>query len=201
MRDRSGRIWVAADGYLELFDPGTEAFVHDPSEVRQISAINRDRSGTIWICTRQGLIQLDPVTGATARFQHAPINSARDGLTMLDVMNEIRMFFRRERAVISLDEAPSINSRDRSLSPLARVEQIEMRDWVHASLARLSARDRTAIRLRDLDGLTLSETAGALDASESAAKSTHFRARHRLASALRATSRVGTEKGTLLRAA
>jgi len=44
-----------------------------------------------------------------------------------------------------------------------------------------------AIRLRDLEGLTLPETATALDKSESAAKSVHFRARRRLKVALLAS--------------
>ncbi|HTX40109.1 MAG TPA: sigma-70 family RNA polymerase sigma factor [Bryobacteraceae bacterium] len=100
-------------------------------------------------------------------------------------LNEIRMFFRRDRHTVSLEEFPHIDSRDRGLSPLARFEQIERRDWLQAAMAKLSERDRAAIRLRDLDELSLSETAEALERSEAAAKSTHFRARQRLACALR----------------
>ena len=99
--------------------------------------------------------------------------------------NEMRMFFRGERGTISLDEFPDIDPGDRTLSALARVEQIERLEWLYAGLATLSERDRTAIRLRDLDGLSISETAEALAISKGAVRSTHFRARKRLAHALR----------------
>ena len=104
-------------------------------------------------------------------------------------MNEIRMFFRRDRGHLSLDERAHIDSRDGALSPLASFEQTELREWLLAAMAKLSARDRAAIRLRDLDGLTLSEAAQALECSEPAAKSILFRARRRLAHALLATPR------------
>jgi RNA polymerase sigma-70 factor (ECF subfamily) len=103
--------------------------------------------------------------------------------------NEMRLFFRSERGTISLDEFPKIDPSDRAPSPLARVEQIEKLEWLRAGLAKLSERDRTAIRLRDLDGLSIAETAEALATSKGAVKSTHFRARKRLAYVLRGTSR------------
>jgi RNA polymerase sigma-70 factor (ECF subfamily) len=104
-------------------------------------------------------------------------------------LNEMRMFFRGQRGAISLDEFPSINPSDRAPSALARYEQLEKLEWLHAGLAKLSERDRTAIRLRDLDGLSIAETAEALAISKAAVKSTHFRARKRLAHALRGASR------------
>jgi RNA polymerase sigma-70 factor (ECF subfamily) len=103
--------------------------------------------------------------------------------------NEMRMSFRIDRGTISLDEFPNIDPSDRAPSPLTRFEQIERQEWLHAGLAKLSERDRTAIRLRDLDGLSIAETADALAISEGAVKSTHFRARKRLAYVLRGTSR------------
>ena len=103
--------------------------------------------------------------------------------------NEMRMFFRSERGTISLDEFPNIDPSDRAPSPLTRIEQIEREEWLHAGLARLSSRDRTAIRLLDLHGLSIAETSEALAISNAAVKSTHFRARKRLASALRRASR------------
>ncbi len=78
---------------------------------------------------------------------------------------------------------------DRAPSPLARFERLEKLEWLHAGLSKLSERDRTAIRLRDLDGLSIAETADALAISKAAAKSTHFRARKRLAYALQDASR------------
>jgi RNA polymerase sigma-70 factor, ECF subfamily len=109
--------------------------------------------------------------------------------------NEMRLFFRSERGTISLDEFPKIDPGDRAPSPLARVEQVEKLEWLHAGLAKLSERDRTAIRLRDLDGLSIAETAEALAISKSAVKSTHFRARKRLAYVLRGTDSPGAVEG------
>ena len=104
-------------------------------------------------------------------------------------MNEVRMFFRTDRPTISLDEFPQIDTRDCGPSPLARVEQLERMERLQAGMDRLSDRDRETIRLRDLDGLSLTETAEAFELSESAAKSTHFRARQRLAGTLRSMER------------
>jgi len=100
-------------------------------------------------------------------------------------INEVRMFFRRDRAMTSLDDIRAIEFRDAAPSPLARFEQREQATRVHAGIAMLSERDRATIRFRDLDGLSLEETAYALNVSLSAAKSSHLRARRRLASALR----------------
>jgi RNA polymerase sigma-70 factor, ECF subfamily len=100
-------------------------------------------------------------------------------------MNEVRMFFRTDRPTISLHESPQIDLRDSGPSPLARVEELERAEWLQAGMDRLSDRDRKALRLRDLQEMSLTETAEAFELSESAAKSTHFRARRRLAGALR----------------
>ncbi len=104
-------------------------------------------------------------------------------------MNEVRMFFRTGRPTISLDEFPQIDSGDSVPSPLARVEQMERLEWLQAGMDRLSDRDRETIRLRDFDGLSLTETAEAFELSESATKSKHFRARRRLAGAVRGMER------------
>ena len=95
------------------------------------------------------------------------------------------MFFRTNRPTLSLDEFPHIDSRDSGLSPLARVEQMERLEWLKAGMEKLSERDRTAIRLRDFEGLSLTQTAEAIESSKAATKSSHFRARKRLASAVR----------------
>jgi RNA polymerase sigma-70 factor (ECF subfamily) len=104
-------------------------------------------------------------------------------------MNEVRLFFRSDRPTVSLDEFPQIDSRDSGPSPLARAEQLERAKWLQAGMERLSSRDRETIRLRDLEEMSLTETAEAFELSESAAKSTHFRARRRLAGALRSMER------------
>jgi RNA polymerase sigma-70 factor (ECF subfamily) len=94
-------------------------------------------------------------------------------------MNEVRLFFRTDRPTISLDEFPKIDSRDSGPSPLARAGQLERVKWLEAGMDRLS----------DLEEMSLTETAEAFELSESAAKSTHFRARRRLADALRSMER------------
>jgi RNA polymerase sigma factor (sigma-70 family) len=109
-------------------------------------------------------------------------------------MNEVRMLFRKDKPTISLDEFRQIAFRDPGPSPLARVVQLERMEWLQAGMDGLSDRDRESIRLRDFDGLSLTETAEAFELSESAAKSTHFRARRRLACALRSMGRRGGEQ-------
>jgi RNA polymerase sigma-70 factor (ECF subfamily) len=111
------------------------------------------------------------------------------------VLNEMRMFFRVERPAISLDELPGIDPSDRAPSPLARFERLERLERLYAGLSKLSERDRTVIRLRDLDGLSIAETADVLAISKAAAKSTHFRARKRLAYALQGVSRAVVVEG------
>ena len=96
-------------------------------------------------------------------------------------LNEIRMLHRRGRFQAPWEESAAVNYRDSTLSPLARLEQGERSSWLQSAMARLSERDRAAIILFDLEGLTLRETAQVMGSSRSAAKSTHFRARRRLA--------------------
>ena len=100
-------------------------------------------------------------------------------------LNEVRMSFRRGRRTVSLEEFQHLDFPDREPSPLARAEQKERADWLQTAMATLSARDREAIRLRDLDERSLPETAATLRASCPATKTAHFRARQRLGHALR----------------
>jgi RNA polymerase sigma-70 factor (ECF subfamily) len=104
-------------------------------------------------------------------------------------MNEVRLFFRTSRPTISLHEFPKIDVRDSGPSPLARVEEMGRIEWLKAGMDRLCDRDHGTIRVMDLEGVSLTETAEAFKLSKSAAKSTHFRARQRLACALRSVER------------
>ena len=99
-------------------------------------------------------------------------------------LNSIREHFRHERALVSLDEFPSLDILDRTMSPLARLERMEACDWLRHNVAKLSKRDQAAIRLRDIEEKSLSEAAAALRRSQSATKTAHFRARKRLAALL-----------------
>jgi RNA polymerase sigma factor (sigma-70 family) len=102
--------------------------------------------------------------------------------------NEIRQHFRVDRRLVSLDEIPRFDAPDAGVSPLARLQEKETCEWVEFCVAKLPDRDRNAIRIRDLEGKTLEETAAALQSSLPGAKTIHFRARKRLARILRATA-------------
>jgi RNA polymerase sigma-70 factor, ECF subfamily len=99
-------------------------------------------------------------------------------------INEVRVSFRGQRAPLSLSELPDVAFRDSGPSPLARIEHVERAELLQAGIAKLSKQDRDVIRLRDFDGLSIAETAAAVNSSVAAIKSTHFRARKRLAGAL-----------------
>ena len=100
-------------------------------------------------------------------------------------INEVRMLLRGVRPSVSLDEFGHSSFADHKPSPHAVYEQRERVERVRAGLAKLSHRDRTAIHMADFDDLTAREAAVALGVSRPAFKSTHFRARQRLANALR----------------
>jgi RNA polymerase sigma factor (sigma-70 family) len=129
-----------------------------------------------------------PITRTTCRDQLRASAKFRSWLCSI-AMNAARMFFRTSRLTISLHEFPQIDSRDFGPSPLARVEEMERLEWLKAGMDRLSDRNRGTIRLCDLEEMSLTETAEVFELSESSAKSTHFRARQRLACALRSMER------------
>ena len=103
-------------------------------------------------------------------------------------LNEIRAFFRRDRSVVSIEDFAHFDVRDRAISPLARLEQNETREWLRSCMTALTERDQHAIRLRDFEGRSVRQAAAALNSSESAAKTTHFRARRKLACIVRETA-------------
>jgi len=96
-------------------------------------------------------------------------------------LNQVRMLHRSARPCVSIDDFPNFEFADHGPSPLAVCEQRDVIRRLKDGMARLSERDRTAIRLVDLKGLTEAEAAGELAVSKAAFKSTHFRARKRLA--------------------
>jgi len=99
--------------------------------------------------------------------------------------NEVRMFFRKSRPCISLEDFPHREFVDRAPSPLAQCERQQQQQRLRAGLARLTKRDRTAIQLVDLSGMKAEDAARRLAVSKAAFKSAHFRARQRLGQALR----------------
>ncbi|HTS31218.1 MAG TPA: sigma-70 family RNA polymerase sigma factor [Bryobacteraceae bacterium] len=100
-------------------------------------------------------------------------------------LNEIRMHIRAARPSVPLEVLPDYPFADRAPSPLAICEQTEKVEWIRAAMATLTLRDRTAIELADLQGLTMDESARAMATSKAAFKSILFRARQRLGRALR----------------
>ena len=99
--------------------------------------------------------------------------------------NEVRLHFRNLRPSISMEEFPWRDLVDEAPSPLVTYERRQTKERVHAGLAQLKHRDRTAIGLADFRELTASEAAREMSVSKAAFKSTHFRARQRLGEALR----------------
>jgi len=76
-KDRSGRLWVGSDGFLDMFDPATDKFMHlsGPGTARidgQVLDIRQDRRGMLWIASYQGLYRLDPATWQTVNYRHEP---------------------------------------------------------------------------------------------------------------------------------
>jgi signal transduction histidine kinase/ligand-binding sensor domain-containing protein len=75
-KDRSGKLWVGSDKYLDRYDPATEIFTHyrpDPGSFEGwVSHISQDREGMLWLATNHGLNRLDPATWQTTRYQHKP---------------------------------------------------------------------------------------------------------------------------------
>ena len=69
-KDRSGKLWVGSDGFLDMFDPATEKFTHFSGPGTAgiegvVLDVRQDRKGMLWIASYNGLYRLDPATGQT----------------------------------------------------------------------------------------------------------------------------------------
>ncbi len=73
-KDRSGKLWVASDEYLESYDPATETFTRGPALAGGIEGwvwhISQDSTGMLWLATHAGLVRLDPSTWQAIRYKH-----------------------------------------------------------------------------------------------------------------------------------
>lgn len=107
-------------------------------------------------------------------------------------VNVCRTLLRRRRRVHEpLDELPLAVVADRlALAPEQerRLTAVEAAATLHTALARLPRRERTAIVLRDLEGLTTREVARALGCTQGTVRSHLSRGRLRLAGVLRTDS-------------
>ncbi|PWT97642.1 MAG: hypothetical protein C5B51_30940 [Terriglobia bacterium] len=136
-------------------------------------------------CHAEDVIQ-EILLRAFARRDQLRVDERFGGWLWSIAVNAIREFFRRDRRILSLDEFPNFDARDTTASPLARFEKAERRSWVRECIAALPQRDQIVIHLRDIDGKSIREVAGAIGMSQAATKSVHFRARKRLARVIRA---------------
>ena len=83
-RDRSNKLWIGCNQFLDRFDPTTERFTHyrltngDSDSVPvTVHNIIQDRSGTLWLGTGSGLYGLDSTTGhIIRRYTHNPRSSS-----------------------------------------------------------------------------------------------------------------------------
>ena len=73
-KDRSGKLWVGSDHFLDRYDPATESFTHFPSDPTRFQGpvfhIREDQEGMLWLATDHGLNRLNPSTWDTIRYQH-----------------------------------------------------------------------------------------------------------------------------------
>ncbi len=73
-RDRSERLWVASDLYLDQYDPEREIFIHHrfgPGQLEgPVTHIGQDRDGLLWLTTNHGLTRLNPTTWQTLHYEH-----------------------------------------------------------------------------------------------------------------------------------
>lgn len=76
---------------------------------------------------------------------------------------------RRSKPSVALDLAPAL--RDAALDPEQAMELLQRQELVAAALAELSPREREAIVLRDLEGLSTAEVARVLRSSEGTVRS------------------------------
>jgi len=102
-------------------------------------------------------------------------------------INEIRGLARRTRACLPLDAMPPAADPDSTVCPHRTYERKERAERLYAGIARLTDRDRDAIRLVDLAEAKLTDAADSLSISLPALKSMHFRARRRLGATVRSS--------------
>ena len=78
-KDRSGKLWVGSDAFLDMFDPATDKFTHfsgpgTPGIEGLVLDIRQDRKGMLWVASYQGLYRVDPATWHIVHYRHEPNN-------------------------------------------------------------------------------------------------------------------------------
>jgi RNA polymerase sigma-70 factor (ECF subfamily) len=172
----------------EMMSPDVFMSLLNPT-LRHLRTFVRSRLGTLGDSDGDDIVQQILLRAFAYRNQFRFRSAFKTWLWAIAI-NEIRQFFRRRKDAVSLNSTQEIEFADRALSPLAKYEQIERTKWVQAGLAKLSERDSTVVRMRDLNGHSVAEIAQVLAMTRAAVKTNIFRARQRLAQTLR-------EPGTL----
>ena len=80
-KDRSGRLWVGSDAFLDMFDPATDKFTHFSGHGTAgiegtVLDIRQDRKGMLWVASQKGLYRLDPANWQTLHYEHKPDDSS-----------------------------------------------------------------------------------------------------------------------------
>jgi ligand-binding sensor domain-containing protein len=164
-KDRSGKLWVGSDKYLDRYDPATEIFTRfrpDPGSFEGwVSHISQDRDGTLWLATNHGLNRLDPVTWQTTRYQHQPGDpaslsgnlvrstlEARDGTFWVATTDGLNVFDRNTGKVTRRLSLPVRRAAERPHSEVSLCEDRSGILWVAFSFGEGLARvDRQATKL------------------------------------------------------
>lgn len=97
-------------------------------------------------------------------------------------INEVMSSRSKASRLVVQDEAGLAGLRiaDQSPSPLTQYERAEMSQLVRGAVNKLAEKYRMVLRLRDLEHLTLYETAEVLHLSLPAVKTRHYRARRKI---------------------
>jgi len=74
-KDRSGKLWVGSDGFLDMFDPATDKFTHFSGPGTAgieglVLDVRQDRKGMLWVASYHGLYRVDPTKWQTVHYLH-----------------------------------------------------------------------------------------------------------------------------------
>jgi RNA polymerase sigma-70 factor (ECF subfamily) len=111
-------------------------------------------------------------------------------IAIREALNQRRWWWRHRRREVSIDgdesqEHPALDLPDTHDSPFDQMATREVRAVVHRALATVPEVFRSAVVLRDLEGLSYEEVAEVLDVSAGTVKSRILRGRRALAEALK----------------
>ena len=118
-KDRSGRLWVGSDAFLDMFDPATDKFTHfsGPGTAGiegTVIDIRQDRRGLIWLASRKGLYRVDPANWQTVHYEH----KADDPSTLSS--NEIKSTFEEKDGTFWVATEEGLDIFDRNTGKVTR---------------------------------------------------------------------------------